>query len=186
VKIFIKNQEDAKIIDDGALFRATIGAVHPLTEYDRIPPCTAPRPTRVRSPAPQATLTDTLSDFPFDNSPEFFSRNGLSQMTLRKLKRGSYPVQSKLDLHGYPSDAARKLLQEFLHAATQRQLRCVLVIHGKGMNSRGGEAVLRRLTRNWLTQHPQVLAFCAAPPQAGGDGAVVILLKISPGENEPS
>ena len=49
-----------------------------------------------------------------------------------------------------------------------------------------GEAVLRRLTRNWLTQHPQVLAFCAAPPQAGGDGAVVILLKISPGENEPS
>jgi len=98
-------------------------------------------------------------------------------MALRKLRRGGWPVQDKLDLHGNNSDAARKLLQEFLYAAIQRGSRCVLVIHGKGLNSRGGEAVLRKLTRYWLTQLPQVLAFCNAPPGEGGAGATLVLLK---------
>ena len=98
-------------------------------------------------------------------------------MTLRKLRRGNWPVQDRLDLHGYNSDTARKLLQEFLREATLRGLRCVMVIHGKGMNSRGGEAVLRRLTRHWLTQHPRVLAYCDALPKDGGNGAVLLLLK---------
>ena len=98
-------------------------------------------------------------------------------MALRKLRRGTWPVQDSLDLHGNNSDAARKLLQEFLHQAMQRELRCVLVIHGKGLNSRGGEAVLRKLARHWLTQHPRVLGFCDAPPNAGGSGAALVLLK---------
>ena len=106
-------------------------------------------------------------------------RNGLSRTTLRKLRRGTWPVQESLDLHGNNSDAARKLLQEFLHEATQRGLRCVLVIHGKGMNSRSGEAVLRKLTRHWLTQHTHVLAFCDAMPREGGSGAALVLLKAS-------
>ena len=103
--------------------------------------------------------------------------NGLSRMTLRKLRRGTWPIQDSLDLHGNNSDASRKLLQEFLHEASQRNLRCVLVIHGKGLNSQGGEAVLRKLTRHWLTQHRQVLGFCDALPQNGGSGAVLVLLK---------
>ena len=64
-----------------------------------------------------------------------------------------------------------------MHEATQRELRCVLVIHGKGLNSRGGEAVLRKLTRHWLTQHPLVLGYCDAPAKDGGSGAVLVLLK---------
>jgi DNA-nicking Smr family endonuclease len=100
-------------------------------------------------------------------------------MALRKLRRGGWPVQDYLDLHGNDSDAARKLLQEFLHTASQHELRCVLVIHGKGLNSRGGEAVLRKLTRHWLTQHPLVLGYCDAPPKEGGSGAVLVLLKTS-------
>ena len=103
--------------------------------------------------------------------------NGLSRMTLRKLRRGTWPAQDSLDLHGHNSDAARKLLQEFLHEATQRGLRCVLVIHGKGLNSQGGEGILRKLTRHWLTQHPGVLGFCNASPKEGGGGAVLVLLK---------
>jgi len=103
--------------------------------------------------------------------------NGLSRMTLRKLRRGTWPIEDSLDLHGNHTDAARKLLQEFMHEAAQRNLRCVLVIHGKGLNSRGGEAVLRRLARHWLTQHPHVLGFSDAPPKFGGGGAVMVLLK---------
>ena len=103
--------------------------------------------------------------------------NGLSRMTLRKLRRGTWPIEDSLDLHGNHTDAARKLLQEFLHAAAQRNLRCVLVIHGKGLNSRGGEAVLRKLARHWLAQHPHVLGYCDAPAKYGGSGAVLVLLK---------
>ena len=100
-------------------------------------------------------------------------------MTLRKLRRGNWPIQDRLDLHGNNIDAARKLFQEFLHEAVQRNWRCVLVIHGKGLNSQGGEAVLRKLARHWLTQHQQVLGYCDAPSKDGGSGAALVLLKIT-------
>jgi DNA-nicking Smr family endonuclease len=54
------------------------------------------------------------------------------------------------------------------------------VIHGKGLNSQGGAAVLRKLARHWLTQHQQVLGYCDAPAKDGGSGAVLVLLKINP------
>lgn len=161
--------------EDAALFRKTVGDITQLAEQNRIAPSTPPVQIRVRSTSSRHTIADTLSDYSSEGSPADFLRNGLSRMTLRKLRRAT--VQDNLDLHGHSGDAARLLLQEFLHQAAQNQLRCVRVIHGKGMNSRGGEAVLRTLTRNWLTQHSHVLAFCAASPAAGGEGAVLILLK---------
>lgn len=175
--------------DDAALFRAAVGEVKPLAEQSRITPRPAPRkPLLNPAVSPQAipdTLSDgcpanSFSDFAAENAPDEFLSNGLSRMTLRKLRRGTWPIQDSLDLHGNNSDAARKLLQEFLHGAAQRKLRCVLVIHGKGLNSQGGEAVLRRLTRHWLTQHHQVLGYCDAPSKDGGSGAALVLLKTSP------
>lgn len=163
--------------EDSALFHAAVGEVRPLAVQNRIAPQTAPRkPAPVRTSIP-AAMPDTLSDFAAENAADEFLRNGLSRMALRKLRRGTWPVQDSLDLHGNHTDAARKLLQEFLHEATQRNLRCVLVIHGKGLNSPGGAAVLRKLARHWLSQHPQVLAYCDAPAQYGGSGAVLVLLK---------
>jgi len=161
--------------EDAALFRKTVGDITPLADQNRITSATPSIQTRVRSTTSRRTIADTLSDYSSGGSPVDFLRNGLSRLTLKKLRRGT--VQDSLDLHGSTGDAARQLLQDFLHHAVQNQLRCVRVIHGKGMNSRGGEAVLRTLTRNWLTQHPHVLAFCAASPEAGGNGAVLILLK---------
>jgi len=163
--------------EDAALFRAAVGEVKPLPDQNRIRPQKPPRKPLLRTPAKPPAIPDTLSDSGAENTPDEFLRNGLSRMTLRKLRRGNWPVQDSLDLHGNNSDAARKLLQVFLHEAAQRDLRCVLVIHGKGMNSRGGEAVLRRLTRHWLTQRPEVLAWCDAPPRDGGSGAALVLLK---------
>ena len=163
--------------DDFALFRETIGTVKPLAKQNRITPrpplC---KPMLRHTPTPPA-IQDTLSDFAAENAPEEYLCNGMSRLALRKLRRGGWPIQDRLDLHGNNTDAARKLLQEFLHEAVQQDLRCVLVIHGKGLNSRSGEAVLRKLTRHWLTQHPRVLGFCDAPPKDGGGGAVLALLK---------
>ncbi|HSM98341.1 MAG TPA: Smr/MutS family protein [Gallionella sp.] len=165
--------------EDAALFRAAVGEVQPLAEQNRITPQPAPRKPLLHRSIPPPAIPDTLSDFAAGNAPDEYLSNGLSRMALRKLRRGGWPVQDSLDLHGNNSDAARRLLQEFLHEATQRELRCVLVIHGKGLNSRGGEAVLRKLTRHWLTQHPLVLGYCDALPNAGGSGAALVLLRNS-------
>jgi len=172
-----EDKSDKIAPEDAALFRAAVGTVKPLPEQNRVTPQTAPRRPRLRPVIPPPEIPDTLHDFSAESAPDDFLSNGLSRMTLRKLRRGTWPIQVSLDLHGNNTDAARKLLQEFLHEAAQRNLRCVLVIHGKGLNSQGGEAVLRKLTRHWLTQHRQVLGYCDAQPRDGGSGAVLVLLK---------
>lgn len=176
----MKKPADKVKPEDAALFRAVVGDVKPLSDHNRIMPQKPPRKPLLRTPAPPPAIPDTLSDFAAGDAPDDFLRNGLSRMTLRKLRRGHWPVQDRLDLHGLTGDTARRLLQGFLYEAAQRSLRCVLVIHGKGTNSPGGEAVLRRLTRNWLAQRPDVLAWCEASSRDGGSGAVLVLLKILP------
>ena len=187
VKKPTKNQTGKIAPDDAALFRAAVGAVKPLAEQNRITPHPSPRKPLFHPPVSPLEIPDTLSDlaapdFAYRDAPDEFLSNGLSRMSLRKLRRGVWPVQDSLDLHGNNSDTARKLLQEFLHQAAQRELRCVLVIHGKGLNSRDGEAVLRKLSRHWLTRHPNVLGYCDAQPKEGGSGAVMVLLKVISGE----
>jgi DNA-nicking Smr family endonuclease len=181
-----KNQTGQTGPDDVALFRAAVGAVKPLADQNRITPQPAPRKPLLRPAAPPPAIPDTLSDgcpaksltdFAGESVPEEYLSKGLPHMTLRKLRRGIWPIEDSLDLHGNHTDAARKLLQEFLQEAVGRNLRCVLVIHGKGLNSRGGEAVLRKLARHWLAQHPHVLGYCEAPAKYGGSGAVLVLLK---------
>ncbi len=173
----VTNQSDNIESGDAALFRAAVGEVKPLPQQNRVTPQQPRRKPLPRPAAPPPDIPDTLSDFAAGDAPDDYLSNGLSRMTLRKLRRSTCPVQDSLDLHGCNSDAARKLLQEFLHEAMQRGLRCVLVIHGKGMNSQSGEAVLRKLARHWLMQHQNVLAYCDAPPRDGGSGAVLVLLK---------
>lgn len=163
--------------EDAALFRAAVGEVQPLAEQNRIGSYRSPRKALLQQSSVPPRIPDVLSDFSAEVAPDEYLSNGLSRMTLRKLRRGTWPVQDSLDLHGNNIDAARRLLQEFLHEAQQRDLRCVRVIHGKGMNSQGGEGVLRRLTRHWLMQHAQVLAYCDAPAREGGSGAVLLLLR---------
>lgn len=133
-----------------------------------------PRP----QPLAQLPINDGLSDHGASEQPvSAYLSNGLSRMTLRKLRHGAYPVEGELDLHGLSSEAARPLLSQFLQQSAQQGLRCINLIHGKGRHSDGREGILKILSRHWLTQHPLVLAFCEAPFHAGGGGAVWVLLK---------
>ena len=162
---------------DADLFRHAVEGATPLAPTDRIAPASKPLKIRV-SVAPAQTVADDLSDHGAgDTAVTEFLRPGLNRMTLRKLRRGAFPPQDELDLHGLSSDAARKLLTQFLHDATQRGLRCISVIHGKGWRSEGRDGILKVHTRHWLAQHALVLAFCEAPLNAGGGGAVWVLLK---------
>ncbi len=164
---------------DADLFRQALEGVTPIAPPDRIAPTAKPRQFTGRDTTDPTAVADNLSDFGAgDTAITEFLRPSLNRMTLRKLRRSIWPPQDDLDLHGLNSDAARKLLAEFLHDATQRGLRCVNVIHGKGWRSEGRDGILKVHTRHWLAQHAQVLAFCEAPQNAGGGGAVWVLLKV--------
>ncbi len=166
--------------DDALLFRATLGDVTPLPEPNRILNLAPPRHAYLPSAAASVVIPDTLSDTFLDSPPDEYSANGISRQSLRRLARAYWPVQDCIDLHGLHSDAARRTLQAFLHNALEQRSRCVLVIHGKGLNSKSGEAVLKLRTRHWLIQHSGVMAYCDAPINLGGTGATIIVLKLNP------
>ena len=174
-----KNNESQPAPADAELFRQAVDGVVPLASPNRVSPSAPPhRPPIHSTRTAPLPVTDTLSDHGAGDVPlTEFLRSGISRMILRKLRRGQFPIQDSHDLHGLNSDEARKLLLEFLRDATQHGLRCVCVIHGKGWHTDGGEGILKTRVRHWLTQCAEVLAFCEAPPNAGGGGAVLVLLK---------
>lgn len=169
------------------LFRRSIGSVAPLTfaAVDRIV-ATAPRPepiARQHLADEQAALAESLSDeFSIETLLDTdealsFGRTGIGPDTLRKLRRGHWVIQSQLDLHGMRTDEARTALAEYLRSVTRRGLRCVRIIHGKGLGSINKEPVLKNKVRNWLVQKEEVIAFCQAKAADGGSGALVVLLR---------
>ncbi len=174
----MKKPKEPPAFDDTELFRQSLEGVTPLAPSNRATNLLPPKPFHPATKPAPAQIQDNLSDHGAeDKLLTEFLRSGISRMTLRKLRRGQWPIQDSLDLHGLHSDAARKLLLEFLQDATQHSLRCVCIIHGKGWHTEGGEGILKSRTRHWLTQCAEVLAFCEAPPQEGGAGAVKVLLK---------
>jgi len=106
-----------------------------------------------------------------------FLRRGLSPDILKKLRRGHWALQAEIDLHGHTIDEAHDALSDFIVEARQRGYRCVRAIHGKGLTSPNREPVLKGRVRKWLAHWDEVLAYCEAPPHAGGGGAVMILLR---------
>ena len=174
----MKKTKDFSAPVDGNLFRQALDGVIPLPASNRATVVKPPtKPSYLIHPV-RPPIPDTLSDHGAeDKLLTEFLRPGISPLTLRKLRRGHWPLQDSLDLHGLHSEAARKLLLEFMFEATQHNLRCVCVIHGKGRHTEGGEGILKSRVRHWLTQCGEVLAFCETPPQEGGGGAVKVLLK---------
>ncbi len=106
-----------------------------------------------------------------------FARNGVSSATIRKLRKGNWTLQGELDLHGFTSTEAREEFYLFIKRCCKNDKRCVRIIHGKGLRSKGKEPVLKNKVRGWLMQTEEVLAFCQAPGQMGGAGAVIVLLR---------
>jgi DNA-nicking Smr family endonuclease len=104
-------------------------------------------------------------------------RDGIPQDTLRRLRRGEWALQDHLDLHGLKVEEARSLLASFLNGSVKRCLRCIRIVHGKGLRSASGEPVLKRKVAGWLAQRDEVLAYVQARQEDGGGGAVMVLLR---------
>ncbi|MDP1672855.1 MAG: Smr/MutS family protein [Burkholderiales bacterium] len=170
--------------EDSLLLEALAG-VTPLPPLNRVKPVRPQlRPLAVqRQLDERAALQDTLSDSPAwelgleDGEELQFLRDGISREHLRKLRRGHWVVQAHLDLHGHTAAEARQLTAEFLARCLRKGLRCLRIVHGKGLRSPNREPVLKRKLSGWLAQRDEVLACCQAPHNDGGSGAVLVLLR---------
>ncbi|MBL0727789.1 Smr/MutS family protein [Piscinibacter sp. HJYY11] len=167
------------------LFAITVGPVQPLRPTGRARQARAlpsPEP-RQRQRDEREALRESLSDeFNVDTLLETdetlsFRRPEIGLDVVRKLRRGGWAIQGQIDLHGLRRDPARVKLNAFIRDAAEQGLRCVRVVHGKGLGSPGREPVLKARVRSWLVQKNEVLAFVQARPAEGGSGALVVLLK---------
>jgi len=70
-------------------------------------------------------------------------------------------------------------LTTFIRETHKHGIRCVRVVHGKGLGSPGKTPVLKSKVHSWLVQKNQVMAFVQAKPAEGGAGALVVLLTSS-------
>jgi DNA-nicking Smr family endonuclease len=101
----------------------------------------------------------------------------LDRGTWRRLRRGQYPIEARLDLHGMTQAHAHDALTGFLAVGRSMGRRCVLVITGRGTLTGG---TLRAMVPRWLDEPPnreRVLAFAAAQRHHGGEGALYVLLR---------
>ena len=169
--------------EDVALFRDAVGPVTPLPQHKVAPSGDRPGPHPQQSLlAQQQVLREALHGPPtamdVQTGDELsFIRPGLQYRLLRKLRRGSFSVGAELDLHGMTVPVAHSELTAFLKKARTRGVRCVRIIHGKGLRSRQGRPVLKHSLDRWLRLRDDVIAFSSARPVDGGTGAVYVLLK---------
>ncbi|CAN0559197.1 unnamed protein product, partial [Laminaria digitata] len=129
-----------------------------------------------------ASLVDGTGHFDISDTDEFIEgcMEGLDRRILRRLKRGDYAHRGHLDLHGMQRDEARKAVDDFITQRRTAGHRCVLIVHGRGLNSKDKIPVLKLLLQNWMERgrlSKSVLAFCTAQPHDGGAGAMYVLLR---------
>jgi DNA-nicking Smr family endonuclease len=173
--------------DDTQLFREAVRDVKPLAQE-------APVPELTRRPAPRARFTRSdhlallkeslhgdLADPQLGSGEELvFAREGVQHTVLKKLRRGQFRVQAEIDLHGMTLPEAKQELRAFLAHALEQHIRCVRVIHGKGLRSGNRGPVLKSAVSAALRRIEPVLAYVSARQGDGGTGAVYVLLAAWP------
>ncbi|MDB5874668.1 MAG: hypothetical protein JWQ07_4110 [Ramlibacter sp.] len=171
------------------LFVRAAGAVKPMREDRRVHLAPdQPPPIAVQQQLDeQRVLREAISD-EFDATTLLdvddalsFRRPGIGTDVTRRLRKGDWSIQGEIDLHGLRREEAREELAAFIRDAHRRGWRCVRIVHGKGLGSPGKTPVLKGRVQGWLVQKNEVLAFVQARGDEGGGGALVVLLKPSPG-----
>jgi DNA-nicking Smr family endonuclease len=174
---------DDKDDSDSQLFRKQVGDVHPVShdKIDFVKKKPKPYPIKGQEDEHQVIIdmmSDEFDSADIESGEELnYSKPGMPPKTLRKLRRGQFAIHAELDLHGMTVPAAREALAVFLHNCHQENLRCIRIIHGKGLGSSPKGPVIKTMVNKWLRQREDILAFCSAIPAHGGTGAAYVLLK---------
>jgi dsDNA-specific endonuclease/ATPase MutS2 len=81
------------------------------------------------------------------------------------------PIEDRIDLHAFLPKEIPSVVAEYLEEASRAGFRQVRIIHGRGTGTQ------RRIVRSVLALHPLVESLSNAPPEAGGWGATVAVLR---------
>jgi DNA-nicking Smr family endonuclease len=172
--------------DDASLFLSAMDGVEQMTNRGEAP---VPNPRlpeiideNAEALAELAELVVGQGEFNISDTNEFIegAAPGLDARLMRSLRRGDFVLQGQLDLHGMTQVQAKDAVDRFLTDSHRARKRCVLIVHGRGLNSQDQIPVLKEWLRGWLAQKrlgKTVLAFATARPQDGGTGAVYVLLR---------
>lgn len=189
----VAHTREEESLSDAELFAREMSGVHrgaasPRPGRGRELPVEQAREAQIRQSedaeayAQLSDLVDGTGNFDISDTDEYIEgiAAGLDRRLLARLRRGDFAIQGHVDLHGMTRDEARIRVEGFLHESRLRSRRCVLIVHGRGLNSKDQIPVLKESVRIWLTRgriSRSVLAFATARPTDGGAGAVYVLLR---------
>ena len=105
---------------------------------------------------------------------------------LRRIKNGKITIEGTMDLHGFSLKEAEVRLQQFVGESAQLRKRFLLIITGKGSNSKpnihGKTQTIKSEMKYWLSDHfynDKVQYISKALDKHGGEGAFYFFLKKS-------
>ena len=191
-----KNNKKTVISEDERLFSEAMTGVSPISrgnrrimkapDKDSLRPAHAPKSEELEVMAHLSDLISGTAEMDITFSDEYMEGcvKGLDPMLMQKLRDGLFPIQDYVDLHRLTQGTAEIRIRDFLMQSHGRGLRCVLIVHGKGLNSENHIPVLKKKVPLWLSRGPVkkfILAFSTSRPYDGGTGAIYVLLKRSKG-----
>lgn len=180
--------------DDIKLFHQNLRGVKPLVDSNRIDKKATPlknpefyrakreqaegevhllMPKRTKTPASHPVKASQLQ-YQEQNT---YLANSIGKDVIAKLKQLFWPVEATLDLHGATLEQASIRFDRFVTTCFEHNVKCFMVIHGKGHGSKDGKTVLKQHVMSWLRDLDNVAAFIPAPENMGGEGALIILSK---------
>ncbi|XID75597.1 Smr/MutS family protein [Alkanindiges sp. WGS2144] len=173
--------------DEENLFQQAMQGVKPLRQEEQPPAFSPARPARpdAQMLARRAAavgqdehsmegISDTQAMLNPVASEAFLSYRlaTLQHRIFEQLKAGKLRWYEAVDLHGCTIEEARSAVLQIIDMARQANENVIKIVHGKGP-----QAILKTYVNGWLRQHREVLAFVSAPPDQGGTGAVLVLIK---------
>lgn len=94
-----------------------------------------------------------------------------AKITAPKIKTPKKQAKMEILLLGYRFDEAKSELDDFIDNADMNDLKMLRIVHGKGTGA------LRSKVRQYLRRHKKIKEFYTPPPEVGGDGVTIAILK---------
>jgi DNA-nicking Smr family endonuclease len=189
----VEPEQQVSVEEDQSAFLQAMSGVVPINDNKIHVP--TPKPIqKLKKPLPILTdedksvireLDDLVSgkaEFDFSSTSELLEATSrdLSYNELVQLRKGYFPIQDHLDVHGYSLPEAEAAINSFISRNINFGHTCVLLVHGRGHGSPDGVPIIKRNLKNLLLKGPykkNILAFTTARPIDGGSGASYILLR---------
>ena len=155
------------------------GGIEPVRGATRKNECPVPENIEVMAELNQLISGGSPLDARYSEEYVSWCAPDVTPSRFHELKSGRFPVQAYVDLHGLSVKEAKIEVEEFIAKSFGEHLRCVLVVHGRGRNSKHGEPILKKRVVRWLRRGPnvrRVQAFASALGYDGGFGAMYVLL----------